>query len=263
MGILGFTVSIILTPIRILMQYLAKFSLQVMGWKTDTRTLKYINANPRCVAIALHTSNWDAIIGMMFQLAYAFPSIYVIKQSWIDTPVAGAILTHLGFIGIDEDKKGQTTCIINGLRKYNSFVFIIMPEGQRVYTNSWKSGYYHIAKELQINILPFIMDYADHRLIMADLVTVGDRSLEDVAKECQQKLVVASIPLYPDHAYPAPRCHTHYRACGNAVVQTSAVDWRSMSLLYLLPGVVTYGLLLPIIGLWLIYCRYGAPGIHK
>lgn len=261
---ISLTTSLIVVTIQIITQYIAKFSLQLMGWKTDARTVSYLAGNPRCIAISLHTSNWDAIISILFQLSYGIPAMYVIKQSWIDTPVAGLLLTKLGFIGVDEDRKGQTKSIIDNLAKYKRFVFCIMPEGQRAHTNSWKSGYYHIAKSLDVSILPLIVDFAEHRIIMADLVSVKNRSLEEVSRECQQCLAVASVPLYPEHAYPAPRCYTHYRSSINGQqVETSPVDWKSMSLLYLLPGILAYGFLLPVVALWLVYCRFGTPGIHK
>jgi 1-acyl-sn-glycerol-3-phosphate acyltransferase len=263
MDVFQLTTSVIVVSIGILIQYVAKFSLQLMGWKTDARTISYLAGNPRCIAISLHTSNWDGIVSILFQLAYGFPVMYVIKQSWIDTPVAGTLLTRLGFIGVDEDRRGHTKSIVDNLAKSKRFVFCIMPEGQRAYINSWKSGYYHIAKSLDVSILPLIVDYAEHRIIMADLVPVGNRTLDEVSRECQQRLVVASVPLYPEHAYPAPRCYTHYRSCINEQDKTSPVDWRSMSLLYLLPGILAYGFLLPVVGLWLVYCRFGTPGVHK
>lgn len=250
-------------PFAFVGKYLAQLTLQLMGWKTDARTLAYICGKPRCVAISLHTSNWDSIIAILIQLAYGMPSVYIIKESWLKTPVFGTILSNLGFIGVHEEKHGQVVSIVSALQKKSSFIFVIMPEGQRSYINEWKTGFYYIAKELQINIMPIILDYSEHRIVISDVVVVGNRSLGDVTQECQQKLTLASVPLYPEHAYPAPRCYTHYRASSNEMAKTSVFDWHSMSLLYLIPGLFAYGFLLPVIGLWLIYCQYGAPGVHK
>lgn len=250
-----------IAPVLIMIQYFAKISLQLMGWRTDARTLSIMCSNPRYVAISLHTSKWDSIIGILFQLAYQIPSSYVIRQTWIRDPITGPILSELGFIEVDETKNGQTPAVIKKLSTLSNFVFIIMPEGDIDLTTRWKSGYYYIAKGLNVNILPIALDFANHTLSVKDIVVVGDRSLEDVERECKAHLVTDSIPLYPKSAFPAPWCLTK-KHDNSPLITTSIADWTSMSALTIIPAALAYGFLFPVIALWMIYYQYGQP-IHK
>jgi hypothetical protein len=251
-----------ISPILILIQYFAKISLQLMGWKADARTLSIMCTNPRFVAISLHTSKWDSIIGILFQLAYRIPSTYVIRHTWIKDPITGPILSELGFIAVDETKNGQTPAVIEKLSTFSNFVFIIMPEGDVDLTPRWKSGYYYIAKGLNVNILPITLDFSNHTLSVTDIVIVGDRSLEDVERECKARLITDSIPMHPASAFPAPWCLTK-KHVNSPIVNTSIADWSSMTALTIIPAAIAYGFLFPVFALWMIYYYYGQPNYKR
>lgn len=198
-------------PVVALLQASASFILDCGGWRIDRDFLIQLRKPGRYVSICLHTSNWDAIIAILFQVKYGFKLVYVIKEYWMTVPVLGRLFAALGFIGKRDGAHGQTTDFIDALQPHDNFRFIIMPEGQRAYGGKWFSGYYYIARELGATIELVVLDFNNHTLglIRTDCgdsshITIGDRDLDSINRQAQRLLSLHSVPLYPEHAYPVP-----------------------------------------------------------
>jgi hypothetical protein len=171
----------------------------------------------RFVTIALHTSNWDAIISILLSIRDGWSAVYVIKDSWIRLPVVGGALHNLGFIGKPAGSGNMTAGLIKHLNMspHGRFRFVIMPEGQRSYGGVWRSGYYYIARETGAKIELVVIDFHERTMrIEYPPIDPCGMSLEETNSVCMGKLARSSVPLYPEHAYPVPRCAT---AAGDAM----------------------------------------------
>jgi 1-acyl-sn-glycerol-3-phosphate acyltransferase len=134
------------------------------GWKVDTN----LPANlKRCVLIAApHTSNWDFVYTIAAFGIYGLPIRFTIKKEWMRFPFS-IITKPLGGIGIDRSnaaKAGErisyTVAMANLFNSNGELIIVITPEGTRSRRETWKTGFYHIAKEANV---PICLGYCDYK----------------------------------------------------------------------------------------------------
>ena len=121
---------------------------------------------PKCViCVAPHTSNWDFIVGKLFYTAIGRNAKFLIKKEWYVFPL-NLFFNALGGVPIDRSKRkdGQsasstTEQMVKEFSKRERFQLAITPEGTRKGTNEWKKGFYYIALEANVPILPAYIDY--------------------------------------------------------------------------------------------------------
>jgi 1-acyl-sn-glycerol-3-phosphate acyltransferase len=213
----------------------------------------------RFVTIALHTSNWDAIISILLSIRDGWSAVYVIKDTWLSLPVIGSVLRALGFICKPAGSRGSMTAeLIKHLRASpgGRFRFVIMPEGQRSYGGGWRSGYYYIARETGAKIEIVVIDFHARTMeIEYPPIDPSDMSLEETNSICMKRLARSSVPLYPEHAYPAPHCAT---TAGDAVrCKTGAIYINRLPVAIMITIIVIVFLALTLPYMLLV----GAPAI--
>jgi hypothetical protein len=117
----------------------------------------------------------DFLIGVMFYYAIFHEkySTYVfMKNSFeiICKPILIFFDKKFKLISIDTDKKkiydknGITTQICNKLKNEDNYVIFISPEGTRKCTEKLRSGYWYIAKNLDLDILYLGIDYSSKEI---------------------------------------------------------------------------------------------------
>ena len=83
------------------------------------------------------------------------------------TPYFGWFFRLLGGIPIDRSGSGGSVQSIVRLFKENKkFRIALAPEGTRKKVKQLKTGYYHIAQELKIPIVPVTFDYTNKKIIV-------------------------------------------------------------------------------------------------
>ena len=129
----------------------------LMGWKKDItqeHPKKYI------ICLAPHTSNWDFVIGQLYQHAEGLSINFMMKKEWFFWPL-GPLFRHMGGIPVYRDKKTSLTDnLSNTAVKSDTFRLTITPEGTRSATSEWKKGFYFIALKAGLPILLYGLDYA-------------------------------------------------------------------------------------------------------
>ena len=111
------------------------------------------------VIVAPHTSVWDVVhmIGISFLLRKR--GHWLVKHSAYRGPLK-PVLALTGAIPVVRDKKHNMVAQAVALfRNSDSMVLGIAPDGTRTYTDSWKSGFYHIALQAQVPIVCAFLDY--------------------------------------------------------------------------------------------------------
>ncbi|MBK8900136.1 MAG: lysophospholipid acyltransferase family protein [Anaerolineaceae bacterium] len=150
----------------------AVFFLWLFGW----RVVGALPNVPKMVIIgAPHTSNWDfpLTMALMFYLGVSFN--WMAKKEMF-APLVARLLLWLG--GVPVDRKGanglvgQTVAVIQRRAK---IVLAIAPEGTRSKVDRWRTGFYHIAYEANIPIVPLLVDYGRKTLTITEpLIPSGD-----------------------------------------------------------------------------------------
>ena len=154
-------------------QKICKFIFNnIMGWKIYSN----VSIPEKCVfCVAPHTSNWDFWIGKIGYAALGgVKPNFMIKHEWFRFPF-NLFFNAMGGIPVNrEGKHSLTQAIIDEAGKREHFQLAITPEGTRSLTNTWKRGFYYIAKGADIPLLIVAMDYKkkeawiDHQFQITD-----------------------------------------------------------------------------------------------
>ncbi len=157
----------------------------------------------RCVLVAgPHTSNWDFYFAVSAMHALGVPIKVAIKNFWTKFPM-NSIIVPLGGIGLDPNagkkfdrKANQTTMLANVFKEYEDIALIISPEGNRVKTDKWKTGFFRIAEMANV---PIALAYLDYKKKIAGIgpVLSADTGL-DVVMSDLMKFYSSITPKFPD-----------------------------------------------------------------
>ncbi|WP_227429001.1 lysophospholipid acyltransferase family protein [Psychrobacter sp. I-STPA6b] len=152
---------------------LAQGFLKLTGWHIVG---SIPNINQAVLLAVPHTSNVDGVYALPAVMALDLDVKIMGKKSLFDVPVLSTFLQWMGVIPIDRDKKGsvlQTT--IDRFKTGEPFFLGLAPEGTRGYTKQWKTGFYYIALEAGVPIIPVAMDYKSKQIrFMTPLTPTGD-----------------------------------------------------------------------------------------
>lgn len=111
------------------------------------------------IIVAPHTSNWDFIVGIAARLALDLDVYWLGKQSLFRGPLA-PLLTWLHGIPVDRSApQGLIRCLSGRFREGRPFVLALAPEGTRSKVTRWKSGFYFVALQANVPVVPVAFDY--------------------------------------------------------------------------------------------------------
>ena len=114
-----------------------------------------------------------------------FAAAFDVKVSWMGkqslfTPPLGWIMRALGGVPI---RRGTANNIVDSMvqtfAELPSLVLVVPTEGTRTRVEFWKSGFYHIARQARVPIVPSYLDYGKKRGGFGPGLTVtGDPTLD-------------------------------------------------------------------------------------
>ncbi len=143
-----------------ILKWFGIISLKLLGWKITGQFPE--NISKMVLIAAPHTSNWDLFFGILWTFASKAPVKYIIKMEAMFFPL-NIFLYLLGAIPIiRNDKSKPSTVKLMGeyMSKREKLCLAISPEGTRKHVNNWKTGFYHIAENSGVPILPVYIDYS-------------------------------------------------------------------------------------------------------
>jgi hypothetical protein len=183
---------------------------RVLGWRIKRDTEAYDSyRRGKFVAIYLHTSLYDHMIGVLFSYALNLQFITIgAYRSNKDTQITGIryLLYNLfDTIVVDPHKDQKTTCesIIHDLKERGDFIFLIHPEGSIHRTSGLKSAFYKVAQKTRADILMFDLDYHNHE---AGLRSIIDHNVVSVSPsrrilEIATEEMVKTVPFDATRTY--------------------------------------------------------------
>lgn len=149
------------------------------GWTaevTQSHPEKFI------ICLAPHTSNWDFVIGILYNGARGLKSNFLMKKEWFFWPL-GPIFKSMGGIPVYRQKHtSMTDAMAETARNAKQFRLCITPEGTRSKVEEWKKGFYFIAQKAQLPILLYGVDY-EKRLISCTKTIIPNGDLEGQMRE--------------------------------------------------------------------------------
>ena len=150
-----------------------------MGW---TANVSEAHPSKFIICLAPHTSNWDFLIGQLYNGAEGMKSNFLMKKEWFFWPL-GPLFRHLGGIPVWRSKHtSMTDNLAETARQSERFMLCITPEGTRSPNPDWKKGFYYIAQKAEIPILLYGIDY-EKRLIQCTKTIHPTGDIEAQMKE--------------------------------------------------------------------------------
>jgi len=146
------------TPVvKSILRGISLLLLKMLGWKTAgalPKEKKYV------LIVAPHTSNWDLFYGILLAYALKLDARYIAKKELFRGPFS-TLMTWSGAFPVDRSSPHHLVDqMVSAFEEKEHFVLAIAPEGTRHKKDSWKSGFYHIARKASVPILLGFIDYA-------------------------------------------------------------------------------------------------------
>lgn len=146
--------------------------MTLMGWSFEGT----LPDEPKFVMIiAPHTSNWDFIVGLWAYFALGFRASWLGKHTIFKWP-AGIFMRWLGGVPVERSvSRDRVREAVHAFDSSDQLILILAPEGTRKYVAEWKTGFYHVANNAKVPIVPVAFDF-EHRVIrlFASFWTTGN-----------------------------------------------------------------------------------------
>jgi len=154
------------------------------------------------VCVAPHTSNWDFVVGYAAKLALGLRAGWLGKKSLFRGPL-GPLLRAMGGIGVDRSAAhGVVAQVAGRFAESSSLVLGIAPEGTRRKVDRWRSGFYHIAHQAGVPIVPAGFDWGRRTLrIGAAFSPTGDEAADLLVLH---RFFAGVRGKVPENAFPPP-----------------------------------------------------------
>ena len=160
---------------RWLLQRAGRLGMRLMRWRVEG---EFPDLRKFIIIIAPHTSNWDFIAALFCDLALDLEAGFLAKHSIFVGPF-GRWLKSLGGIPVVRSASHNIVSQVAAeFARRDRMVLAIAPEGTRRKVQSWKSGYWYIARAAGVPILPVGLDFGRRAAVIGPLREATD-SLEN------------------------------------------------------------------------------------
>lgn len=142
-------------------QQLAKFIYQkLLGWQVDGHYNILQNDLKKAVLIAApHTSWHDFYIGVLVRAVLGVKVNFIGKKELFIFPF-GYFFRALGGRPIDrKNNQNKVEAIAKLFKENEHFKIALAPEGTRKKVKQWRTGFYFIAKTVNVPIVMFTLDF--------------------------------------------------------------------------------------------------------
>lgn len=120
---------------------------------------------PKLVVVAgPHTSNWDGVLAVFTLFALDLKASWFVKNDIFVVPFKRALYWLGAFPVNRKAPRGLIGEVKNQFDSQSKMWLCITPEGTRSKVNAWKTGFYRIAVETNVPILPLRVDFVDRTL---------------------------------------------------------------------------------------------------
>lgn len=160
-----------------LFSWISKLVLKLWGWKI-TGHYPY-ELDKKIFVVAPHTSNWDFPVGVFLRAAVHDKIKFIGKKS-LFTPPLGWLMYAMG--GIPVDRTGRNSfvqSVVELFQNRDKLAIALAPEGTRKKVEKFKTGYYYIAVQAGVPIVPTVFNWTDKEIYFMDAIKLsGDAATE-------------------------------------------------------------------------------------
>lgn len=130
--------------------------------------------------VAPHTSNWDFPLGVAAMFALGLRAVFLGKHTLFGK-MLGPMMRWLG--GVPVDRNAASGVVGETVRLFaanEQMVLVLSPEGTRSTVERWKTGFYRIAAEAGVPIVPVAFDYSTRRITIGDSFEPTGEMVDDL-----------------------------------------------------------------------------------
>jgi 1-acyl-sn-glycerol-3-phosphate acyltransferase len=160
--------------------YITKYIFhQLLGWNIegafDTSIKKSV------VMVAPHTSNFDFIVCSFTRRIIKVQINFVGKKALFSWPI-GWYFKWMGGEPLEREKsENKVEAITKVFEGLDEFRLAIAPEGTRKKVDKWKTGYYYIALNAKVPIVPVSLDYPTKTICIGkEFYPTGDIEKDEI-----------------------------------------------------------------------------------
>ncbi len=113
---------------------------------------------------APHTSNWDFCVAMAALHGLGLDARWIGKHTLFRWPIGGIMRLLGGMPVVRTERRGVVQSVVQTFDAADRLVIAITPEGTRKRVERWKTGFYHIAVQADVPIIPAYLDYPRKRM---------------------------------------------------------------------------------------------------
>lgn len=143
------------------MRFIARLLyFKILGWRVVGNTDFSKNSLKKAVVIAApHTSWHDFYMGVLLRKVVCVKVNFIAKKELFKWPF-GWYFRAVGGTPIDRSKaQNKVEAIAKLFNEHEEFRLALAPEGTRKKVETWKTGFYYIAKTAQVPIIMFTLDF--------------------------------------------------------------------------------------------------------
>ncbi len=161
-----------------LTHFLGSSFMALTGWRTAG---KLPPLSKFVMIMAPHTSNMDFMVGMGPMFALGLRVSFMAKSSLFWEPF-GRYLRWVGAVPIDRSAPGGSVReAVKEFEKRERFILVITPEGTRKKVERWKTGFYFIACQAGVPIVPLTFDYSKREIRFGSPLNPSNDKEKDLA----------------------------------------------------------------------------------
>ncbi len=181
--------------------YLSLFLLNQLGFKVNLESLKYVPN--KSIIIMSHTSIYDFVICSMIYHVYFKKrlNIYFMMKEEFGTPANDICIRFFPYMRIIPIGSTHNIVqkVVEELKDSDHYALSIAPEGTRRVVEDIRTGFYYIARQLNVPVVYCGIDFATKDIYFEKGRKMGSNIEEEkiwFGEMCQKY-----TPLYPENCY--------------------------------------------------------------
>jgi 1-acyl-sn-glycerol-3-phosphate acyltransferase len=120
------------------------------------------------VIVAPHSSNWDFFIGVAAMFSLGLRVVFLGKHTLFSWPL-GPVMRWLGGMPVDRRSAAGVVGETVGLfAREEKMILALAPEGTRRAVDRWKTGFYHVAVEAEVPVVPIGLDWSRKTICLGE-----------------------------------------------------------------------------------------------
>ena len=149
------------------MQAIFRFLFRLSGWKIQGA---FPDLKKYVIIVAPHTSNWDFIVGLQARAKLRMQKARYLGKDSLFKPPFGWIFYKLGGYPVDRSSRQNIVeKVVEIFEKHDSFILTLAPEGTRSKVEKLRTGFWYIAHEANVPIVPCGFDYPTKTVVIGEV----------------------------------------------------------------------------------------------